>query len=322
MAESLADSEEEEANPLLSMFLAKLPVIPFHNNTRVISTALDCIGGFSDWLAMHPQLLPHVTPIVTSALTNPELSLAATMALKDISRDCTDSMKPYAEQVISSIQQSLASNSLAMGECVRLMYPLGKMLSLMNPHEILPRLEPVLACHMAALDHLSKAPPDQNNKNRIIFILKLLTMLFTTLDIARRDDDQPESEVRPAVDPGSGEKVEQPVLVILTQLLPVYQQLCSQYTTDPDITEAVCSNLKQGVSTLQDDIRPLTQQVLTLSLLCYRASPQPAALELCKQFFIMYGRETGMVDPLRELLSELVNISLANIRNSAIISGL
>ena len=110
--------------------------------------------------------------------------------------------------------------------------------------------------------------------------------------------------------------------MILKQMLPVYQQLCSQYNNDPDLTEAVCSNLKQGVATLQDDIRPLTQQVLTLSLLCYRASPQPAALELCKQFFIMYGRETGMVDPLRELLSELVNISLANIRNSAIISGL
>jgi len=122
------------------------------------------------------------------------------------------------------------------------------------------------------------------------------------------------------VDPGSGEKVEQPVLVILTQLLPVYQQVCAQYNTDPDITEAVCSNLKQGVSTLQDDIRPLTQQVLTLSVLCYRASPQPAALELCKQFFIMYGRETGMIEPLRELLSELVNISLANIRISAVIS--
>ena len=58
VAESLADSEEEEANPLLSMFLAKLPVIPFHNNTRVISTALDCIGGFSDWLAMHPSSSP------------------------------------------------------------------------------------------------------------------------------------------------------------------------------------------------------------------------------------------------------------------------
>ena len=40
------------------MFLAKLPVIPFHNNTRVISTALDCIGGFSVWLTMHPSSSP------------------------------------------------------------------------------------------------------------------------------------------------------------------------------------------------------------------------------------------------------------------------
>jgi len=322
VAESLADSEEEEANPLLPMFLAKLPVIPFHNNTRVISTALDCIGGFSDWLAVHPHLLPHVTPIVTSALTNPELSLAATMALKDISRDCTDSMKPYAEQVISSIQQSLSSGSLAPGECVRLMYPLGKMLSLLSPHEILPRLEPVLTGHLQMLDTISKAPPDQNGKSRALFILKLLTMLFTTLDIVRREDDMPESDSRVAtrIDPGSGQKVEQPVLVILKQMLPVYQQLCSQYNNDPDLTEAVCSNLKQGVATLQDDIRPLTQEVLTLSVVCYRASPQPAALELCKQFFIMYGRETGMVDPLRGLLAELVTITLVSVRSSGTLS--
>ena len=52
--------------------------------------------------------------------------------------------------------------------------------------------------------------------------------------------------------------------MILKQMLPVYQQLCSQYNNDPDLTEAVCSNLKQGVATLQDDIRPLTQEVGTL----------------------------------------------------------
>ena len=59
---------------MLSMFDGKLTVISFHNNTIVLSTALDCIGGFSDWLTMYPLLLPHVTPIVTSALTNAELS--------------------------------------------------------------------------------------------------------------------------------------------------------------------------------------------------------------------------------------------------------
>ena len=129
VAESLADSEEEEANPLLSMFLAKLPIIPFSKNIRVFSTVLDCIGGFSDWLAMHPQLLPHVTPIVTSALGNPELSLAATMALKDISRDCTDSMQPYAGEVIDAIHQTSVAGCLNTGEVIRLMYPLGNLQS-------------------------------------------------------------------------------------------------------------------------------------------------------------------------------------------------
>ena len=43
----------------------------------------------------------------------------------------------------------------------------------------------------------------------------------------------PESDSRVArIDPGSGQKVEQPVLVILKQMLPVYQQLCSKCCHD------------------------------------------------------------------------------------------
>jgi hypothetical protein len=87
---------------------------------------LDCIGGFSDWLAIAPQLLPHVTPIVTAALSNQELSLAATMALKDISRDCNESMQPYAGDVIEAIHRAIQSGNLQTNEIIRLMYPLGK----------------------------------------------------------------------------------------------------------------------------------------------------------------------------------------------------
>ena len=94
----------------------------------------------------------------------------------------------------------------------------------------------------------------------------------------------------------------------------------TRYNNDPELTECVCSNLKQGVATLQDDIRPLTQQVLTLSLVCYRSAPQAAALELCKQFFIMYGREQSMVEPLRQLLGELVTIAMNTIRSSPTLS--
>ena len=51
-------------------------------------------------LAMHPDLLPHVTPIVLSALHSPEIALYATMALKDMSRDCAEGMKPYGEVMV------------------------------------------------------------------------------------------------------------------------------------------------------------------------------------------------------------------------------
>ena len=241
------------------------------------------------------------------------------MALKDISRDCTDSTKPYAEAVIASIQQSLQADRLNPGECVRLMYPLGKMLSLLPPATILPCLHPIVAKPLEELHQLNKGLPDNNAKARLLFVLKLLTMLFTTLDI-HIQDDQPESEAAVSTVDSRGEKVEQPVLVILRQCLPVYQQLCSTYNTDSEISEAVCLNLKQAVAILQDDMRPLTQEVLTLALACYRAAPQPAALDLSKQFFIMYGREEGMVEPLRSLLTELSNTSLTTIQAAATLS--
>ena len=54
-----------------------------------------------------------------------------------------------------------------------------------------------------------KTFPMLAGKSRALFILKLLTMLFTTLDIVRREDDMPESDSRVAtrIDPGSGQKV-------------------------------------------------------------------------------------------------------------------
>ena len=166
-----------------------------------------------------------------------------------------------------------------------------------------------MAKPLEELHQLSKGPPDNNAKARLLFVLKLLTMLFTTLDI-HIQDDQPESEAAVSTVDSRGEKVEQPVLVILRQCLPVYQLLCSTYSTVSEISEAVCLNLKQAVAILQDDMRPLTQEVLTLALASYRAAPQPAALELSKQFFIMYGREEGMVAPLRSLLTCLTTSHL------------
>ena len=69
VAESLADSEEEEPNPLLSLFLSKLPMIPFSKNIRVYSTGLffPSFNFLTVWF--HFNLynhLPHLTSLTSA----------------------------------------------------------------------------------------------------------------------------------------------------------------------------------------------------------------------------------------------------------------
>ena len=78
---------EEEECPQLEQFLAKIVTVPYNNNVKVITSAMDSIGAFSEMLYGFPDLLSRILPIVLSACHNPELSLCATMALKDIARD-------------------------------------------------------------------------------------------------------------------------------------------------------------------------------------------------------------------------------------------
>ena len=96
-----------------------------------------------------------------------------------------------------------------------------------------------------------------------------------------------------------GDPVPQPVFIIVKQTLPIFTSLSQRYSSDHDITEAVCALLKQSVSTLQDDIRPLSQDVLNMTVACYRASPHTAALDLVKQFFILYGKEADLSPALK-----------------------
>ena len=81
---------------------------------------------------MHPDLLPHVTPIVLTALTSPEIALYATMALKDMSRDCAGGMKPYSEVrnrqavIRRALWQRTRPSSRMVGAMLRNMAEIGE----------------------------------------------------------------------------------------------------------------------------------------------------------------------------------------------------
>ena len=247
------------------------------------------VQGFAEWLAMHPSLLPHVAPIVTTALQNPDLAMCATMALKDMCRDCSEGMKPYAEEVVNACDSALKSNLLKDGECVRLMYSVGKMLSLMPSDQILPKLEPILSPYLTELQSIAGQNATPQLKPRVDFILKLLTTLFQSLEIPTKEGDSAQ-----IVAEKHAMQQQNPIVVLFPQIYPLLKQVAEKWIRDADIIETMCNLLKQCVSTLMDGVRPFANDMVMLLVQCYEAIPHSCVLDLGKNKDILLqgGRVT------------------------------
>jgi hypothetical protein len=196
---------------------------------------MDCIGAFSEMLYTYPALLGHIIPIVTSAVQSPELSLCATMALKDLTRDCTDVMGPFANDILTQCHRALSSNQLKNGECIRLMYPIGKMLSLIPQDQVMPYLERVLTPYLVVLNEISLQEPTAASKPRVIFVFKLLTCLFQSLDVAKSKEAESAQKQQP-----------QPLTLLFPQLLPMIKIIAFKWLRDADAMDAVWTFIKQA----------------------------------------------------------------------------
>lgn len=59
-------------------------------------------GAYAEWINVHPGVLGCIIPLLLMGLQNTEVSVAATFALKDITRDCYSSLQPFGEQILHS----------------------------------------------------------------------------------------------------------------------------------------------------------------------------------------------------------------------------
>lgn len=98
----------EWENLYLPKLFETLSDIPFDKlHYKVLSSALETIGAYSEWVMDHPDMLPKIIPLVISAIGNAEVSASATMALKDLTQNCQKYMHPYADHILNSCQVSL-----------------------------------------------------------------------------------------------------------------------------------------------------------------------------------------------------------------------
>ncbi|XP_014680934.1 PREDICTED: importin-13-like [Priapulus caudatus] len=151
--EAIADSVELSDKEYLTQVFTLLPQIPF-TNLKLIATALNVIGAYAVWINNHSEVLTGVIPLLLQGVTNPDVAPSATMALKDIARDCQPLMKPFSQHILNSCQEALLSLSLKPREQVRIMVCIGRVLAVLPFDEIMAYLNLILTPHIQQLQVL------------------------------------------------------------------------------------------------------------------------------------------------------------------------
>lgn len=164
----------------------------------------------------------------------------------------------------------------------------------MPPATVMEYLNVILAPSFEELHRLSNIEPDVSVTTDLITKLKLLTALICSLRI----------ETNPP------EVVEQPVLVIMQNTMQIYKKIAEKYYGNTEVIEVLSLLLKYTISTLEEDSKPIINDVLQIVVSVYREMPQASVLQTATTVLIMFGRVEKFCEMNRQLLKEIINITL------------
>ena len=111
------------------------------------------------------------------------------------------------------------------------------MLSQVPQGQIMPYLEQILTPHLLALQEMTSQEPTSAAKPHLIFIFKLLTSLFQSLDISKGQEHHQQAE--------SARNQSQPLTILYPQLMPYVKRIALKWTLDSDVMDAVWTFVKQ-----------------------------------------------------------------------------
>lgn len=92
-------------------------------------------GAYSEWLKDNPTYIPYAIRVLAIGLSSTETSQAS-LGLKDMCRECQIHLKPYAEPLLQACLQAINNGRLENTDEVRLMYSIGKLMSMLTPESI------------------------------------------------------------------------------------------------------------------------------------------------------------------------------------------
>ena len=151
---------------------------------QVLCCACSSVGDYAEWISNHPEpWLEQALQLVVLGLTSgPVTAPAASMALKDISRECGHLLAPLAPSILETIGRTLPNITPGGGEGLRLMYAAGKLLnSIKSTEQQMQHLEATLGLCVMRLKQLLQMPVNEAQL-AVANQLKMISMFFSTLE--------------------------------------------------------------------------------------------------------------------------------------------
>lgn len=250
VAENVRPHDEPYLGPQLRKALPQLVSDP-----RLQPATLACLGSLGSWL-QDPQQLGMVLPILLAGLeAGPKMSMAASLALKDLARDCRQALVPHTQPVLEVTQRLLLGQQLHPPERVRLLNLAGQLLASWD-------LAPSEAWLSTVLDYQLQLL--QAGTPAVGQALQELAALVSGL--AGREE--PPSLVEP----------------VIQRALPALSAIAARHASDEATIEALCECVKRAAVALE---RPAAEQLLCLLVQLQEACPQASVVDTCRPLLVM-----------------------------------
>ncbi|XP_020295075.1 importin-13 isoform X2 [Pseudomyrmex gracilis] len=295
LAESVGTREYCYTPALINLILLHIPYHAYPE--EVLTCACSTLGAYAEWIGEHPEpWLEKVLELVTQGLTRGSMTAPfASMALKDLARECGPHLAPYAPSVLHTISQILPNVEPGGGEGLRLIYAAGKLLNVLPTlEEQLMHLEATLGLCVTKIKELL-GQPLFTARVGVTNYLKMVTTFFTTI----------EGAIGKAV---------------LDGVLPIFNQIVvhPEWSQDNATLEAMHTCAQRSLSALRQpetEARPLLPILLT----SYKIWPHPTALHLLKQLVLLFGKDPdNIVGPV---LAEMSSITLNGVKACRSVNG-
>ncbi|XP_014226854.1 importin-13 [Trichogramma pretiosum] len=284
ICDHVIDEDNQYIAAIMDLLLTNIPYDIFPR--EVLCSACSAMGDYAEWIYNNPEpWLERALHLVILGLTaGPITSPAASLALKDICRECNKHLEPLAPTILQTIGRTLPNITPGGGEDLRLMYAAGKLLnSLSLESDRIQHLDATVGLCVMRLKHFLQSSSNDAQFG-VINNFKMITTFFSSL----------EKNIGNAV---------------LNVLIPIFQEIVSHpvWRKDEKIIEAMFHCAQKAITTIECPEQD-AQSLFSILLTSYKIYPHPAALDFLKLSVLMFGRaQAHFIGPI---FAEINSITL------------